>query len=56
MRLIYVDDSIMFKGVQDGQDVQDPYILYELTLNGRNLYLYAFKMFRRFKIRVLFRL
>ena len=51
---IHVQDSFMFKGVQDLQDVQYSYILYQLISNGHNLQCYAFKMFRMFKIYILY--
>ena len=44
----------MFKGVQDVRDVQDSYILYKLISKGHILHLYAFKMFRMFKIDILY--
>ena len=49
---IHVQDSITFKGVQDDQDVQYSYILYQLISNGCILYLYTFKMFRLFRIHI----
>ena len=44
----------MFRGVQDVQDVKDLYILYQFISPGRNLHLYTFKMFRMFKIHILY--
>ena len=44
----------MFKGVQNVQDVEDSFIFYQRISNQHILHLYSFKIYRMFKVYILY--